>query len=414
VSAFLRRLGGTAAAHPGRTLGLWLLILIALSAANVAGGGQPRDNYNIPGTASQAGTEFLREKLPEVSGADARVVVHDRAGAPLDPAVLATVRDRLGDLPGVSAVAPPRLSADGDTALLAVSYHVPVTDFRGTEGVDALNRAAAPAGDAGLQVELGGSVPENFSAPNGVAEAIGVVAALLILVLALGSIVAAGLPLLVALMGIGAGTAVIGLLAAVTDISGTAPTIASMVGLGVGIDYALLLVARHIEGLRDGLSPRDAAAEATATAGQSVVIAGLTVLVSLFGLKLSTLPTYSSFGYATFATVGAVMLAAITLVPALCAPAAGSCRAGPGSPGPRPPGPAWSSGGPPAWCAGRCCPRCWRWSRWSRSPPRRSSCGPGRRTPAASRRRTPPGGRTTWWPPNTVRAPTSPCWWPPT
>ena len=168
-------------------------------------------------------------------------------------------------------------------------------------------------------MELGGSVPENFSAPNGVAESIGIVAALLILVLALGSIVAAGLPLIVALMGIGAGTAVIGLLAAVTDISGTAPTVASMVGLGVGIDYALLLVARHIEGLRDGLSPRDAAAEATATAGQSVVIAGLTVLVSLFGLKLSTLPTYSSFGYATFATVGAVMLAAITLVPALCA-----------------------------------------------------------------------------------------------
>ncbi len=321
MSALLRRVGGATAARPWRTVCAWLLIVVAASALNVVAGGEPRDNYHVPGTASQAGTDFLTQRMPGVAGTDARVVVHDRAGGPVDPAVLATVRDRLAALPGVSGVAAARMSADGDTALLAVGYHVPVTDFRGAEGVDALDAAAAPARDAGLQVELGGSVPENFSAPDGVAEAIGIVAALLILVLALGSVVAAGLPLLVALLGLGLGTAVIGLLSAVTEISGTAPTIASMVGLGVGIDYALLLVARHIDGLRNGLPPRDAAAEATATAGQSVVIAGLTVLVSLFGLKLSTLPVYSSFGYATFATVGAVMLAAITLVPALCAAA---------------------------------------------------------------------------------------------
>ncbi|HET6530319.1 MAG TPA: MMPL family transporter [Actinoplanes sp.] len=323
MSALLRRIGGATAAHPWRTIAAWLLIVIAAAALNAVAGGEPRDNYHVPGTASQAGTDFLRERAPAAAGADARVVVHDRTGVPVDPAVLAAVGDRIAVLPGVSGVAPPRMSADRDTALLAVSYRVPVTDFRGTEGVDALTAAAAPARDAGLQVELGGSVPENFSAPNGVAEAVGVVAALVILVLALGSIVAAGLPLLVALIGLGVGTAVIGLMSAVTDISGTAPTVASMVGLGVGIDYALLLVARHVEGLRAGRSPRAAAAEATATAGLSVVIAGLTVLVSLFGLKLSTLPVYSSFGYATFATVGAVMLAAITLVPALCA-AAGS------------------------------------------------------------------------------------------
>ncbi|MEV6490801.1 MMPL family transporter, partial [Actinoplanes sp. NPDC051633] len=290
-----------------------------VTAWNFAAGGETKDNYNIPGTPSQAGTEFLRDRMPAAAGADARVIVHDRAGGKVDPAVLTAVSYRLAGLPGVAAVAPPRLSADGDTALLAVGYSVPVTDFHGTEGVDALTEATSPAKAAGLQVELGGSVPENFSAPNGLAEGIGIVAALLILVFALGSVVAAGLPLLVALFGLGVGSTAIGLLAAVTDISGTAPTVATMVGLGVGIDYALLLVARHLDGLRQGRSPRDAAAEATATAGHSVLIAGLTVLVSLFGLKLSTLPVYSSFGYATFATVGAVMLAAITLVPALCA-----------------------------------------------------------------------------------------------
>ncbi len=321
MSALLRRVGGAAAAHPWRTICAWLLVVVAVSALNVVAGGEPHDNYNIPGTASQRGTEFLRERMPEASGADARVVVHDRTGGAVDPAALTGLRDRLGTLPHVSAVGEPRLSADRDTALLAVMYDVPVTDLTGGTGVDALNKAAAPARASGLQVELGGTVPQAISAPSGVAEGIGIVAALLILVFALGSIVAAGLPLLVALMGLGLGSAVIGLLSAVTDISGAAPTIASMVGLGVGIDYALLLVARHVEGLQDGLDPRHAAAEATATAGQSVVIAGMTVLVSLFGLKLSTLPVYSSFGYATFAVVGAVMLAAITLVPALCAAA---------------------------------------------------------------------------------------------
>jgi putative drug exporter of the RND superfamily len=318
VSTFLRRVGGATAAHPWRTIGAWLLILVAVFALNAAFGGESRDNYNIPGTPSQAGTEFLRERMPELAGADARVVVHDPSGSDLDPAVLTALRDRLTALPGVSVVDAPRLSADGDTALLAVSYDVPVTDFKGSAGTDALDGAAVATRAAGLQVELGGSVPENVSAPNGVAELVGIVAALIFLVLALGTIVGAGLPLAVALVGIGVGTGIIGLLSAVTDISGIAPTIATMVGLGVGIDYALLLVARHVDGLRRGLSVTDAAGEATATAGRSVIVAGLTVLVSLFGLGLSTLPVYTSFGYATFATVGAVMLAAVTLVPALC------------------------------------------------------------------------------------------------
>ena len=171
MSTFLRRVGGATAAHPWRTVGAWLLILVAVFALNAAFGGESRDNYNIPGTPSQAGTEFLRERMPELAGADARVVVHDPSGGDLDPAVLASLRDRLTALPGVSVVDAPRLSADGDTALLAVSYDVPVTDFKGSAGTDALDGAAAPARAAGLQVELGGSVPENVSAPNGVAEA---------------------------------------------------------------------------------------------------------------------------------------------------------------------------------------------------------------------------------------------------
>jgi putative drug exporter of the RND superfamily len=304
---------------PWRTVVAWLILIVALFSLKTAFGGQTQDNYNVPGTQSQAGAEFLRAHFPQMSGTNARVVIHDTAGHHVDPAVLTKVSQNLGRMPGAAVVDPPVLSKDGATALIDVQYKVPITNFNGNSGVDALTAATAPAKADGLQVALGGEVPENIMAVNGAADAIGLVVALIVLMLALRSLVAAGLPLLVGIAGLGAGTAVIGLLCALTDISPTAPTVAEMLGLGVGIDYALLLVARHVEGLRSGLSPREAAARAASTAGTSVVIAGLTVLVSLFGLGLSTLQTYASFSYATFATVIFVMLAALTLVPALCA-----------------------------------------------------------------------------------------------
>jgi RND superfamily putative drug exporter len=168
-------------------------------------------------------------------------------------------------------------------------------------------------------VALGGEVPENVITTSNVTDGIGVVVALVVLILALRSLVAAGLPLLVGIAGLGAGTAITALLAGGVHISTEAPTVASMVGLGVGIDYALLLVSRHVEGLRAGLAPALAAERAAAKAGSSVLIAGLTVIVSLLGLQLSTLQTYATIGYAADICVAAVMAAALTLVPALCA-----------------------------------------------------------------------------------------------
>lgn len=318
MSRFLGRLGGAAAAHPWRTIVTWLVVLVAAVGLAFAFGGETQDDYNVAGSPSQAGTDFLTDRFPEMSGTDARVVVHDREGDRLDPAALTALRDRLVRVPDVTSVAPPRLSADGDTAVLAVQYDVPVTDYKGSEGVDALRSATATTEAAGLQVELGGQVPENQGSPGGTAELIGIAAALVILVLAFGSFVSAGLPLAVALIGLGVGSAGITLLAAATDVSTIAPTVASMVGIGVGIDYALLLVTRFAEGLRSGLDPRTAAARANATAGVSVVFAGTTVFASLLGLRLAGLPVYSSFGYATLAVVVAVMLTAVTMVPALC------------------------------------------------------------------------------------------------
>lgn len=316
MSSLLHRLGASSAAHPWRVVGAWLLLLVAAFGLAGVVGGSPHDNYNVEGLPFQSGNDLLTERFPDFSGADARVVVTSDSRLP--DGELAALGDRLSRVDGVSVVSPPRISADGDTALFAVNYHIPVTDFEGKEGIDGLRSATAPTEDAGYQVELGGQVAENQAAPSGIAEAIGIVVALAILVFAFGSVVAAGLPLAVALVGVGIGTALITVLAGLTDVSTTAPTIATMVGIGVGIDYALLLVTRFGENLRRGLDVVGAAAGANATAGLSVVFAGTTVLVSLFGLKLAGLPTYSSFGYATFLMVGAVMLASVTLVPALC------------------------------------------------------------------------------------------------
>ena len=313
------KVGGAAARHPWRTIAAWLILIVALSGLKLALGGQFQDNYTVPGTSSQAGADFLRAHFPQMSGTNARVVIHNRTGRHLDPAVLAAVRGDLSHLSGVSAVAPPLLSANRDTALIDVQYSVPVTYLKGNAGVDALTRATAPARADGLQVALGGEVPENVITTNSLTDGIGVVVALIVLVLALSSLVAAGLPLLVAIAGLGAGTAVTALLARGIQISTGAPTVASMVGLGVGIDYALLLVSRHVEGLRAGLTPVQAAGRAASKAGSSVIIAGLTVVVSLLGLQLSSLQTYSTIGYATAICVTLVMLAALTLLPALCA-----------------------------------------------------------------------------------------------
>ena len=214
MSTFLGWVGGAAARHPWRTITAWLILIVALFGLKTAFGGQTQDNYNVPGTQSQAGAEFLRSHFPQMSGTNARVVIRDPAGHHVDPAVLATVSQNLGRMPGVAVVDPPVPSSSGATALIDVQYNVPVTSFSGNAGVDALTAATAPAKADGLQVALGGEVPENVMTVNGAADAIGVVVALIVLLLALRSLAAAGRPLLVGIAGLGAGTAVIGLLCA--------------------------------------------------------------------------------------------------------------------------------------------------------------------------------------------------------
>jgi RND superfamily putative drug exporter len=315
----LYRLGHGAAAHPWRTLGAWLLLVAVVVGLAATLGGTPQDDYNVPGARSQVGIDQLRAHLPGAGNTAARVVVHDRNGGRPGDAALTDLTARLRTMPHVVRVFPAQRSADGDTAVVNVSYDAPVTDPDLMANLGPLDAAVAPLRATGLQVELGGELPESAAAPMaGRGEIIGIVAALVILVFAFGSVVSAGLPIGTALVGLGVGSAGITLLAAATDVSTAAPMVATMVGLGVGIDYALLLVTRHAEYLAQGFSVTVSAGRAAATAGRSVVFAASTVLVSLMGLRLAGLPVYSSFGFATGIAVLSVMAASLTLVPVLC------------------------------------------------------------------------------------------------
>ncbi len=294
MSRFLYRLGRGSAAHPWRTLLAWLVAALAVLTLAGSFGGDPQDDYNVPDARAQVGVDQLREHFPEAGYASAQVVVHDPDGGSPDAAEVAALGERLTDMPHVLQVSAPRPSADGDTLLIDVRYDVPVTDPDLMGNLDPLEDAVEATRDSGLQVELGGEVPGSAAAPlEGYGEIIGVLAALLILVLALGSVIGAGLPVGVALVGLGISSGGVALLAAVMDVSTAAPTIATMVGLGVGIDYALLIAIRHVDYLRRGHELTDAAGRAVATAGRSVVFAGLTVLISLMGLRLSGLSVYA-------------------------------------------------------------------------------------------------------------------------
>ena len=320
MTRYLDRLGRFAATRPWRAAGAWVVILTAVAGLAAAFGGPTQENWDVPQAPAHQGLEQLREHLPASGNTSAQVVVHDREGDPVPAGRLADLGERLGRLPHVVSVLPPRVSDDAATALVVVQYDVPVTHRDLMGDIAPLEDAVEPVRAAGLQVELGGELPGTVTGEmKGTGELIGVVAALAILLVMFRSVVAAGLPVVVAVAGLVVGIGGITVLSGLMEVSPTAPTVATMVGLGVGIDYALLLLTRILEYRRDGLGAVESAARASVTAGRSVVLAGSTVLISLLGLRLSGLNTFEAFGFATAITVLAVMVTALLLVPALTA-----------------------------------------------------------------------------------------------
>ncbi|HEX7095763.1 MAG TPA: MMPL family transporter, partial [Acidimicrobiales bacterium] len=209
------------------------------------------------------------------------------------------------------------VSDDGTIAYAEVRFDVQAQDA-GREAVDALEHAGRHAAAAGVQVEYGGDVVEANAVEEGVSsELIGLSVAVVVLLIAFGSVIAMGLPLVSAVFGLGIGLALITLLTSLLDLNSAGPILATMIGLGVGIDYSLFVVTRHRQFLREGLTVVDAAARSNATAGSAVVFAGVTVVIAILGLQIAGLPMVTSMGFATAMTVAVMVLVAITLLPAL-------------------------------------------------------------------------------------------------
>jgi putative drug exporter of the RND superfamily len=312
----LYTIGRACARHPMRTLAAWIAAVVAAVAVSALAGGTLYDQMTVPGTSSDRALTRLQAGFPDEAGAEAHLVA--RWPGNIDTPAVERVRADLAGLDGVRAVSV-RTGDDGHTALLGVRYRAEIADVPLQAATDALTAQARPLTDSGAQVGVGGQVPEAIQGPNGVAEVIGVAAALVVLLLAFGSVLAAGLPLLMAAFGLGVGLSLITLLAAFTDVNTVSPTLGSMIGLGIGIDYALFVVARHRERLIEGDAPVDAAANANASAGRSVVFAGGTVLIAICGLAFSGIPSFASMGFAAALVVASTVLVSVTLLPALLA-----------------------------------------------------------------------------------------------
>jgi len=330
VSTLLSSLGRWSFRHPWRVLVAWLIILAA------AGGGaavlqQGTDNsFSIPGTEAQEGLEQLSRSFPQVSGTNAQFIVVAADGDTVTDAdyrkpIEDAVAD-LGDLDGVLAATSPydemvegMVNEDATAAIVQMQFDGQATDVSDetkselTAMVDDL-RDELPDG---TQLKLGGDLFAMSIPGVTLTEAVGLVIALLVLIVTFRSFVVAGLPLLTAVLGVGISMAGIFAATAFATVSSTTPLLALMLGLAVGIDYALFIMARHQDQVRDGVDPEESAARAVGTAGSAVVFAGITVLIALIGLGFAGIPFLTTMGIAASVAVAVAVAIAVTLTPAV-------------------------------------------------------------------------------------------------
>ncbi|MGW0796008.1 MMPL family transporter [Streptomyces sp. NPDC002692] len=321
----LYALGRWAARRRGRVLAMWVLLLAVAAGLGTALGGKVTTEFSVPGVESQQAQDLLKAKFPQAAGGTARIVFAAPEGASLTGekqrhAVDATLT-AVAAVPGVINVSDPAktgaVSRDGTIGYADALFGKPA-DLVPQSAKDRLDAALDPARKAGLDVELGGTVSTPPAEVGGPAEVVGVVVAFVVLALALSSLLAAGLPLVTALVGVGVGVMTVQFLSRFIDMTNTATVLALMIGLAVGIDYALFIVSRHREQLADPAQDvPDSIARATATAGSAVTFAGVTVIIALAALSAAGIPFLTVMGLAAAGTVLLAVLVALTLVPAL-------------------------------------------------------------------------------------------------
>ncbi len=315
----LYRLGRFAARKPWTVLGIWFAFSTLLVGASVVGGKAFEDEFSVPGLDSDKALVLLEDAQSVEAGINAQIVVaatDDGGGIADRTSAIEAVRAEFASLDDVVGVTPPQFSPDGSVALLRVLYR-PVNELT-VDSLEELKELQAELdGVDGLQVEASGEIFFTFEEPEtGTGEAIGVIAAMVILLVAFGSVIAMGLPIGTALFGLALGVSAMGLINHLIDIPSWAPQMAAMVGIGVGIDYALFLVTRHREYLSHGMTVEESAGRAVATSGQAVIFAGGTVVIAILGLAVAGIPFMTAAGVATSIVVLLMVLAAITLLPA--------------------------------------------------------------------------------------------------
>ncbi|MER7192892.1 MMPL family transporter [Streptomyces flaveolus] len=326
MATFLYRIGRWAFRRRRLVGGLWLGVLVLAVAAAAMAPAAEEEDLSMPGTESQKAFDLLDERFPRSNsqGAEARLVFRAPDGQQVTArSNKAAVEDTLGSLDGGDQVASTTdpyetgaVSEDGTIAYSTITYTADAVDL--TEPTkSALEDAASRARDAGLTVEIGGSALDAEEEPGGTTEIIGVAVAAVVLVLALGSLVAAGLSLLTALVGVAIAFGLVSALAVPLGLTSTVAILALMLGLAVGIDYALFITSRFRDERARGSEPEEAAGRAVGTAGSAVVFAGATVLIALAGLGVVGIPELTKMGLGGAGAVALAVLVALTLVPAL-------------------------------------------------------------------------------------------------
>ncbi|WP_078843706.1 MMPL family transporter [Streptomyces albus] len=312
---------------------LWLLALGGTALASTLAGSAFSDDYDVPGTESGRAAALLEKNFPGQGGDRATVVWHTDRGTVRAEAVeesMTATLDEIAGLPGVTSVTGPygpadtgRISDDGRTAYATVGFDA-ASGEAGTAQAERLVETAESAesdeavAESGLRVETGGSAIAKPGATGGhTAEFVGLAVAAVVLLLAFGSLAAMALPLATALVSVGTGYLGIGLLGHLMPVADFAPMLGLLVGLGVGIDYALFIVTRHRRGLRQGLSVTEAATRAVTTSGRAVVFAGGTVFIALLGMLVLRLEFLNGVAFAASLTVLLAVAASVTLLPAL-------------------------------------------------------------------------------------------------
>jgi RND superfamily putative drug exporter len=327
VATLLYRLGRFSYRHAWRVIGVWVVLLVAVLGGSVALGGETSESFAIPGTESQNALDRLEAVFPTVAGASAQAVLVAPEGDSVTEddyaAAIEQTATAIDGIEGVESVVSPfseyageAVSDDERMAIVRVQFDGPSTEVT-PRTLDELRDTAAVGEEAGMRVEFGGQVFQDNTFGITVTEVFGVLFAGVVLLITFGSLAAAGMPLVSALVGVGVAIGGISAYTAFATVSSTAPLLALMIGLAVGIDYSLFILSRHRLQLATGEDPEESAATAVGTAGSAVVFAGVTVIIALLGLLVVGIPFLSVMGVGAALAVLVAIAVAVTLLPAM-------------------------------------------------------------------------------------------------